>query len=94
MTSLDVAILSLVCTLLGVGISKIWVMATQFSTIQAALAKAKQDNNAIGNIVKEHDRKGNRRNQQMIAAMLEIHAKDEAAVERISTLLKDDSWDG
>lgn len=94
MTALDVALLSLACTLLGVGISKVWIMATQFTTIQASIAKAKLDNNAIGNIVKQHDRKANRRNQQMVAAMLEIHAKDEAAIERISALLKDDSWDG
>jgi hypothetical protein len=93
MNSLDVAVLSLACTLLGVAISKIWAVASQSTTMRAEIAKTKQDINVIGKLLKDNDRKANRRNQQMIAAQLEIHAGNAEAVKRISTLLKDDSWE-
>ena len=93
MNSLDIAILSLVCTLLGVAISKIWAGASQVTTFQASIAKAKQDVNNLGGQVRANDRKANRRNQQMVAAQLDMHAETPAAVRRISVLLKDDSWE-
>jgi hypothetical protein len=70
MTSLDVAILSLACTLLGVGISKIWIMATEFTTMRASIAKAKQDNNNIGDKVRQLELK-----QFYVAMMVTPEAK-------------------
>jgi hypothetical protein len=78
---------------LGVLVSKLWIGATQVAAFQAAIAKAKQDVNNLGINVRNNDRKANRRNQQMVAAQLDIHANDPEAVKRISTLLKDDSWE-
>jgi hypothetical protein len=93
MNSLDIAILSLVCMVVGVVISKIWIGASQVAAFQAAIAKAKQDVNNVGVNVRNNDRKANRRNQQMVAAQLDIHAENPKAIRRISTLLKDDSWE-
>jgi hypothetical protein len=93
MNSLDIAILSLACMVAGVVISKIWIGASQVAAFQAAIAKAKQDVNNLGVQIRNNDRKANRRNQQMVAAQLDIHAGDPEAVKRISTLLKDDSWE-
>lgn len=53
MNSLNIAVLSLACTLLGVAISKIWLMASEFTTMRAELAKAKQDNNNVGDKVRQ-----------------------------------------
>jgi hypothetical protein len=93
MSTPDAAIIGLFCTILGVVISKIWFTASQFTSIQAAIAKTKQDVNTIGIQVKNNDRKANRRNQQMVAAQLDIHAENPTAVRRIAILLKDDSWE-
>jgi hypothetical protein len=93
MNTLDVGFLSLGCMVLGVLVSKLWIGATQVAAFQAAIAKAKQDVNNLGINVRNNDRKANRRNQQMVAAQLDIHANDPEAVKRISTLLKDDSWE-
>jgi hypothetical protein len=91
--SLDVAILGLFCTLLGAGLSKLWVMASQFTTFQGSIAKGKQDVNNLGMQVRSNDKKANRRYQQMVAALLDTHADQPAAVERFGALLRDDSWD-
>jgi hypothetical protein len=56
-TALSIAVLSLACTLLGVGISKVWLMAVEFTTIRAELAKAKQDNNNLGDKVRQNELK-------------------------------------
>jgi len=93
MSSLDVAILSLAFTLVGVVISKIWLGASQFTTFQTAIAKAKQDVNNVGVQVRNNDRKANRRYQQGVAAQLHIHAENPEAVRRLSAQLKDDSWE-
>jgi hypothetical protein len=53
MTSLNVAILSLVCVLFGAAISKLWVAATKLTEMDASIAKAKQDNNNIGDKVRQ-----------------------------------------
>jgi hypothetical protein len=57
MTPTLIAILSLSCTLLGVGISKLWLMAVEFTTIREQLAKAKQDNNNLGDKVRQTELK-------------------------------------
>ena len=93
MNSLDVAILSLACTLLVAVISKIWLMASQVTTFQTSIAKAKQDVNNLGLNVRNNDRKANRRYQQLVAALLQTNADNAAIVERFSDLLKDDSWE-
>ncbi len=92
MNALDIAILSLACTLLGVGISKIWIMASQFTAFQASIAKGKQDVNNLGVNVRNNDRKANRRYQQ-IAALLEINSENPKAIDRFAELMKADSWD-
>lgn len=57
MIPLNIAILSLACTLLGVGISKIWLMAVEFTTVRGELAKARQDANNIGDKVRQQELK-------------------------------------
>lgn len=57
MTPTVIAILSLACTLLGIGISKLWLMAVEFTTIREQLAKAKQDNNNLGDKVRQTELK-------------------------------------
>lgn len=52
-----IAFVGLVCTLLGVGISKLWIMAVEFTTLREQLAKAKQDNNNLGDKVRQTELK-------------------------------------
>ena len=47
MTPTFIAVLSLGCTLLGVGISRIWLFAVEFTTIRGEVAKAKLDNKNV-----------------------------------------------
>lgn len=50
------------------------------------------DVNNIGGIVRRNDSKQERRNKQMLSALIDAHAKEPASVRRFSSLLKDDSW--
>jgi hypothetical protein len=56
-TSLVPVFIGLGFTLLGVGISKIWMMAVEFTTVRGELAKAKQDNNNLGDKVRQNELK-------------------------------------
>ncbi len=93
MSPADIAILSLICTVTGVVVSAIWVGSSQVAHFQEAIQKAKQDVNNLGIQIRNNDRKANRRNQQMVAAQLDIHSGNPEAVRRIAMLLKDDSWE-
>jgi hypothetical protein len=57
MTPALIGLLSLTCTLIGVGISKLWTAATEVTTFRSELAKAKQDNNNIGDKVRQTELK-------------------------------------
>ncbi len=57
MSSTIVALLGLACTLLGIGISRIWLLAVEFTTVRAELAKAKSDNNNLGDKVRQQELK-------------------------------------
>jgi hypothetical protein len=93
MTPTLIAILSLSCTLLGVGISKLWLMAVEFTTIREQLAKAKQDTNNLGILVRKNDTKQERRNKQILSALIDTHSETPSDVKRLASLLRDDSWD-
>ncbi len=71
-----IALMSISFTALGVLISRVWFLATQFASIKTALDKTRVDINTVGKLVKDHDRKGNRRYQQQVAALLAVHADD------------------
>lgn len=57
MNALNVALLSLACTLIGALIARIWALATEFTTVRGDVAKAKHDNNAIGDKVRQMELK-------------------------------------
>jgi hypothetical protein len=50
-------LLAIACTVLGAGISKLWSAATEFTTIRAELARAKQDTNNLGDKVRQTELK-------------------------------------
>ena len=50
------------------------------------------DVNNIGGIVRRNDSKQERRNKQMLSALIDAHTKEPSSVKRFSSLLKDDSW--
>jgi hypothetical protein len=88
-----IGLLSLTCTLIGIGISKLWLMAVEFTTIREQLAKAKQDTNNLGILVRKNDTKQERRNKQILSALIDTHAENPNDVKRLASLLRDDSWD-
>jgi hypothetical protein len=51
--ALNVALLSLACTLIGAGVLRIWLIASEFTTMKGELAKAKTDNNNLGDKVRQ-----------------------------------------
>lgn len=48
MSTPDIALLSLGCTLLGALIARIWVMAMEYSRLSGEVSKAKGDVNQLG----------------------------------------------
>lgn len=57
MSPTTVALLGIAVGVLSAGISKLWLMAVEVTTIRAELAKAKQDNNNIGDKVRQTELK-------------------------------------
>lgn len=57
MSEITPVLVGVAFTILGVGISKIWLMAVQFTTLREQLAKAKQDNNNLGDKVRQNELK-------------------------------------
>ena len=88
-----IALMSIAFTALGILISRVWFLATQFTTIKTAMDKTRLDINTVGKHVKDNDQKANRRYQQFSAALLLIHAAEPSAVAQISEVLKADSWE-
>jgi hypothetical protein len=88
-----IGLLSLAFALVSFGIGKIWMMAVEVTTTRAELAKTKQDINNLGAAVRKNDTKQERRNKQILSALIDTHAENPGEVKRFADLLRDDSWD-
>jgi hypothetical protein len=50
------------------------------------------ERNNIGAIVRDNQRRQERRHKQFLAALIDTHANNPDDIERFSALLQDDSW--
>jgi hypothetical protein len=80
-----------------------FAMATLRKDVKEGLARVKDDGerqlsgirndvNNIGAIVRRNDTKHERRNKQVLSALLDAHSKEPGSVKRFSSVLRDDSW--